>query len=116
MAAARSSTSSISWSFSPGITGAKPTITGTPASDSSFSAASRRSGVEARGSIARASLRSRVVMEIETMARLAWPIGPRMSLSRAARAFFVVMVTGFLNRESTFSTSRVIRSLRSIGW
>ncbi len=66
--------------------------------------------------MARASFRSRVVIEIETMARLAWPIGPRMSASRATRAFLVVMVTGFLNFASTLRISRVISSLRSIGW
>ncbi len=60
---ARASTASISWSFSPGITGANPTPTGTPASARAFTAHSRRSGVAARGSMARASRRSRVVME-----------------------------------------------------
>ncbi len=91
-------------------------MVGTPASVSSRRALSRRSGVEARGSMERASLRSRVVIEIETMARLAWPMGPRMSASRVTRAFLVVMVNGFLNRLSTLRISRVIISLRSIGW
>ena len=45
------------------------------------------------------------------MARSASPIGPRMSASRATRAFLVVMVTGCLNRASTFRISRVIMQL-----
>ncbi len=66
--------------------------------------------------MARASLRSSVVIESETIARPARPIGPRMSASRATRAFLVVIVTGFLNLASTLRISRVIISLRSMGW
>ncbi len=61
---------SISPSLSAGIIGALSTPVGTPASASAAIVSSRRSGVEARGSITRARLRSRVVTEIVTIARL----------------------------------------------
>ena len=47
---------SISASFSAGITGATITVVGMPASDSRRSASSRFGGVEARGSMVRASV------------------------------------------------------------
>ena len=56
----------------------------------------RRSGVEARGSMARASLRSRLVTETATQARFSAAMGANMSMSRVTRWFLVVMVTGCL--------------------
>ena len=75
--------------------GANPIIAGTPAAVSSRIAAIRRSGVEALGSIARASLRSSDVTETETAARFCAAIGARMSMSRVTSAFLVVMPTGW---------------------
>ena len=114
--AARSSTASISWSFRPGITGAKPTPTGTPASASARTASSRRSGVAARGSMARASLRSRVVIETKARTRPRPASEARMSASRTISADLVMMLVGWENRSSTSSTSRVMRKVRSAGW
>ncbi|MNI83098.1 hypothetical protein D3C73_1398760 [compost metagenome] len=92
--AAASSTPSSSWSFRPGMTGAKPTPTGQPASARRLIASSRLAGVEARGSIARASLRSSVVMETKAEARPRRPMSPRMSASRAISTDLVMMLNG----------------------
>ncbi|MNT81967.1 hypothetical protein D3C72_2216270 [compost metagenome] len=85
---------SSSWSFRPGMTGAKPTPTGTPVSARRLMASSRLVGVEARGSIARARPRSRVVMDIMAEARPSRPMGPRMSASRVIRTDLVMMLNG----------------------
>ncbi|MNT91456.1 hypothetical protein D3C72_2325560 [compost metagenome] len=91
---AESSTRSISWSLSAGITGAIITPVGTPASERALIASSRLVGVEARGSMVRASLRSSVVTEIATLARPRSAIDDRMSRSRSTSADLVTTVTG----------------------
>ena len=53
----------ISWSVSPGITGATSTPTGTPAFESASIVASRRCGADERGSSTRWSAGSSVVTE-----------------------------------------------------
>ena len=107
---------SISASLRAGITGATITLVGMPAAASVSMVASRFSGVAARGSIARASLRSSVVTEIATLTRPRSAIRPRMSMSRSTIADLVTMPTGWLVRSSTSRISRVIRYSRSIGW
>ena len=85
---------SISDSFSAGITGATMTVVGTPAAESCLSASSRRSGVAARGSMARASLRSSVVTDSATLTRPRVAMRDRMSTSRVTSADLVTMPTG----------------------
>ncbi len=85
---------SISESFSAGITGATITVVGMPASDNCRSASSRFGGVEARGSMVRASFGSSVVTESATLARLRFAIRARMSISRVTSADLVTMPTG----------------------
>src|SRR2546430_5648085 len=60
---------SISESLSAGITGATMTMAGMPASASCLIASSRFGGVEARGSMVRASFGSRVVTDNATLTR-----------------------------------------------
>ena len=86
-----------------------------PASASERIAASRRAGAAARGSIARASVRSSVVTERAAAVRPFSAIGARISISRSIRADLVTMVTGWLQSASTFRISRVIRRSRSTG-
>ena len=58
----------ISWSVSPGITGATKTVTGTPAWASCSIASSLRSGLDVRGSMALWRAGSNVVTETATFA------------------------------------------------
>lgn len=97
------------------MTGAKPTVTGTSASARRDMASSRLAGVAARGSMARASFRSRVVMDTAALTRPFFAIGPIRSVSRAIRADLVMMLNGWLKRLSTSTTPRVMRSSRSTG-
>ena len=97
------------------MTGAKPTLTGQPASARREIASRRLAGVEARGSMVRASPRSRVVMEIQAEARPDWPMGPRMSASRAISTDLVMMLNGCLNCCMTSRIERVESRVRSIG-
>ena len=74
---------SISASLIAGMTGATITVVGTPASDSCRNASSRRAGVDARGSITRASFGSSVVTDSATLAMLRFAMRDRMSRSRS---------------------------------
>ncbi len=65
-----------------------------PASDSARMASSRFDGVEARGSIKRASFRSSVVTDMPTFASPFAAIGARISMSRMTIADFVTIITG----------------------
>ena len=89
---------------------------GMPAFASASSAARRSSGVDARGSMTRASSASSVVMETKTDAAWTAASSPRRSMSRVTRWFFVMIDVGFLNSFRTARHRRVISSFRSIGW
>ena len=65
-----------------------------PAAASFAIVSSRFGGVAARGSIARASLRSSVVSDSATLASPRSAIEARMSMSRVTSADFVTMPTG----------------------
>ncbi len=78
-------------------------------------AASRRAGLAARGSMARAKAGLSVVIDRCTFARFLAAIRARMSASRSTPADLVTMLTGWLNRSSTSSTPRVIERVRSTG-
>ncbi|MND00053.1 hypothetical protein D3C83_185430 [compost metagenome] len=69
-------------------------VVGMPAADRRRSVSRRRSGVAARGSIARASLRSSVVTDSATLTRLRFAMLDRMSRSRTTSADLVTMPTG----------------------
>ena len=60
----------ISWSLSPGITGATKTATGTPARANRSIASSLRSGLDVRGSITLWRAGTNVVTEIATFTAL----------------------------------------------
>ena len=87
-----------------------------PASESRRIASSRRSGAAARGSIARASLRSSVVTESPAAAIPISAISPRMSASRSISAPLVRIATGWRKSCSTRRIARMIASFFSIGW
>ena len=97
------------------MTGAIISRTGTPASARARIIASRRFGVGARGSIARASPASSVVRLMPTSASPCAAISDRISRSRSISAPRVVMVTGCCQSRSTSSSDRVIRCCASIG-
>ena len=65
--------------------------------------------------MARARPRSRVVMETKAEARPAWPMGPRISASRAISTDLVMMLKGWLKRRMTSRIERVDFSSRSTG-
>ena len=75
----------ISWSVSPGITGAISTVTGMPASASLAMALSLYSGCEALGSIFPESSPSSVVTEMTARAQPIAAMSERMSISRVTR-------------------------------
>ena len=77
-----------------GIIGAAITDVGTPAFARWWIASSRLAGVAARGSIARASLRSRVVTDSATWARPLSAMGAMMSRSRRTNADLVTIIQG----------------------
>ncbi len=91
------------------------TLVGTPAAASAFSASSRLVGVDARGSMVRASFESSVVTEMPTFTRLRFAIRDRMSRSRTTSADLVTMPTGCDTRSSTSRMLRMIFRSRSIG-
>ena len=95
--------------------GATITAVGMPALESARIVASRRCGVAARGSIARASLWSSVVMETATLARFFFAISDRMSMSRVTSADLVTMPTGWPASRSTSRMRRVTCHFFSIG-
>ena len=86
-----------------------------PACDNCRSASSRLGGVEARGSMVRASFGSSVVIDSATLARLRFAIRARMSMSRVTSADLVTMPTGWPARSSTSRMPRMIFRSRSIG-
>ncbi len=86
-----------------------------PASDRAAIGSSRREGVAARGSIARESLRSRLVIDRATFASPSFAMSDRTSISRMTGADLVTMPTGCRARCRTSRTSRTIRICRSIG-
>ena len=100
---------SISGSVRPGTIGATITEVGIPASVRCLIASSLFAGVEARGSMLRASFGSRVVMESATFTRSRSAIGFRRSRSRVTLADFVTMPKGCWNSASTSITPRVMR-------
>ena len=89
--------------------GATITVVGTPASERSRSAPSRRSGVAARGSIARASLRSSVVTDSATLHEV--PLGhPRQDVDVAEHQRRLGDdADRMVGASSTSSTSRMMR-------
>ena len=91
------------------MTGATITEAGTPASTSRCTVSSRLSGVLARGSMARASLRSSVVTDSATLTSPRSAIDLRMSRSRNTSADLVTMPTGWL---AALKTSRMRRMIR----
>ena len=96
-------------------TGATIVEVGMPALTSCRSASSRRGGVEARGSMVRASSASSVVTEIATLTRLRLAMRARISRSRSTSADLVTMPTGWPARSSTSRMPRMICGARSIG-
>jgi hypothetical protein len=76
------------------MTGATITEVGTPASERRRSVSSRRSGVAARGSMARAMRASSVVTDSATLTRLRRAMRERISRSRCTSADLVTMPTG----------------------
>src|SRR5882757_6935667 len=90
-------------------------VAGMPASANCRNASSRFGGVEARGSMVRASFGSSVVTDSATLARLRFAIRAKMSMSRVTSADFVTMPTGWLVRSSTSRMPRMIFRSRSIG-
>ena len=96
--------------------GATMTEAGMPASDSCRIASSRLVGVDARGSIVRASMRSSVVTDSATLASPRSAMRDRMSMSRVTSADLVTMPTGWPRASSTSRISRMIRYCFSIGW
>lgn len=107
---------SISWSLSAGTMGAAITDTGMPASASARIASSRLGGVEARGSMVRASVRSSVVTDRATFTSPLPAMRDRMSMSRVTSADLVTMSTGWLCASSTSRISRMMRHCFSTGW
>jgi hypothetical protein len=97
------------------MTGANITITGTPASDSRRIASTRRSGVAARGSMLRESLRSRLVTEIAARVSPSDAASASKSRSRRIRADLVITEKGCRKRTNTSITPRVTPSPRSWG-
>ena len=94
-------------SLSAGIIGEASTATGMPAWLSAAMVSRRRSGVAARGSILRASLRSSVVTDTATAASRSAAIGARKSMSRWTSADLVTMHRGCWNSRSTSRMRRV---------
>jgi hypothetical protein len=106
---------SISWSANAGISGATITAVGMPAAASSRIAESRRWGDGARGSSARASAGSRVVIDTATWTRPSRAIPASRSRSRRISADLVTMVSGWRVSASTSRMPRVTRNRRSTG-